>query len=85
MEKNKFHLVSFLRNNFIAGMTLLLPLWGVYWFVRFVVTKLNDILLVPMLGLLQPYMGYVDTGCRRRGLLPQRPEKRHHLHQGDGE
>lgn len=61
MEKNKFHLVSFLRNNFIAGMTLLLPLWGVYWFVRFVVTKLNDILLVPMLGLLQPYMGYVDT------------------------
>lgn len=60
MTKQRFHLVSFLRNNFITGVTLLLPLFGVYWIIRFIVTKVNNNLLEPVVGLLHPYISFAD-------------------------
>ena len=56
MKKEKHHFITFISNNFIAGATILLPLWGVWFFLRFVFNLLNNILLDPVLNLLAPYL-----------------------------
>ncbi len=58
--KRKNNFFVFFRNNFIAGATLLLPLWGVWFFIKFVVNLLNNILLDPIITVLSPYLKNVN-------------------------
>ena len=60
MQKGKFNLFTFIRNNLLAGITILLPLWAVYIVVRFIVTLVNDALLNPILNVLSPYLAWAD-------------------------
>ncbi len=60
MRKGKNNLFVFIRNNLLAGITILLPLWAVYIVVRFIVTFVNDALLNPILSVLRPYLEWAD-------------------------
>ena len=60
MKKGRIRFFAFIRNNLLAGMTILLPLWAVYVVVRFLVTLVNDALLNPILNILSPYLEWAD-------------------------
>ena len=60
MKKGRFSFFAFIRNNLLAGMTILLPLWAVYVVIRFLVTLVNDALLDPILNILSPYLEWAD-------------------------
>ncbi len=60
MKKHKQNMLLFIRNNFIAGVTILLPLWAVILVVRFIVAVVNDKWLTPIIKILQPYIKWAD-------------------------
>lgn len=52
--------IAHVRNNFLAGITALLPLWAVYFVVKFIVSFVNDALLDPIMGFIKPYDVGID-------------------------
>jgi len=60
MKKASRSFIKFLRTNFIAGVTALLPLWAVIIVITFLVTLVNDKLLNPILRLVSPYLAWAD-------------------------
>ena len=61
MPNKKHSFYTFFRNSFITGVTVLLPLWGVFFVVKFFVTLVNDALLTPILKLLSPYFSWAGA------------------------
>ncbi|PIE02245.1 MAG: hypothetical protein CSA81_08385 [Acidobacteria bacterium] len=60
MSSRKSKILTALRTDFIAGIAVLLPLIGTIWFIHFLVTQLNNILLEPIMKLLTPLQPYAD-------------------------
>jgi uncharacterized membrane protein len=58
-EHNSF--IAKLRNDFIAGIAVLLPAVGTIWIVQFIVIKVNQALLDPVLDLIAPLVPWADT------------------------
>jgi len=54
------HLSTYLRTNFITGITALLPLWAVILVVTFLVNIINDKMLNPILSFISPYVEWAD-------------------------
>jgi uncharacterized membrane protein len=68
MHKAGDSIWKYLRTNFIAGVTALLPLWAVIIVVSFLVNLVNDKLLKPILGLVHPYVSWADPEVVRGSL-----------------
>ena len=60
MSNEKGRLLTELRNDFFAGVTVLLPLVGTILIVRYLVAKVNSVLLDPILRLLTPAEQWAD-------------------------
>jgi uncharacterized membrane protein len=53
--------IAKIRNDFIAGIAVLLPAVGTIWIVHFIVIKVNQALLDPILDLIAPLVPWADT------------------------
>jgi len=60
MNRTNHHVFSFFRNNFIAGITALLPLWVVYLVVKLILTSVNNALLEPIQQVVLRYLEWAD-------------------------
>ncbi|MBU1863628.1 MAG: DUF502 domain-containing protein [Candidatus Omnitrophica bacterium] len=60
MGKRRAHIFGALRNNFLAGITAILPIWVVYLVVKFILSLVNEALLNPTIQLLRPYLQGTD-------------------------
>jgi len=60
MKKEKGKLFNALRNDFFAGVTVLIPVVGTIFIVRFFVIKVNNVLLDPIMNLLTPAARWTD-------------------------
>ncbi|MBN1793832.1 MAG: DUF502 domain-containing protein [Candidatus Omnitrophica bacterium] len=50
-------MIAKIRNSFIAGLLVILPIMGTYFVLKFLVVSLNTILLEPFAVLISPYLG----------------------------
>lgn len=46
-----------LRRNFITGLAILFPAVVTIWFVKFIITKTNIVVLEPLMRLMRPFIG----------------------------
>jgi uncharacterized membrane protein len=60
LNKKEHHFFAYLRNNFITGLTALLPLWAVIVVITFLINLVNDKMLKPLLGFIHPYLKWAD-------------------------
>lgn len=60
LKKQEHHFFAYLRNNFITGLTALLPLWAVIVVITFLVNLVNNKMLKPLLGFIHPYLKWAD-------------------------
>jgi len=60
MKKHTQSLMGNLRNSFIAGIAIILPIWGVIFVMNFIVRIVNESLLSPIMNLIGPYISWAD-------------------------
>lgn len=54
-------LLAKFRNNFIAGVAVLLPAVGTIWIVHFLVVNVNKALLQPIVNRIDPFVPWADS------------------------